>query len=149
MAMSRSPLSHAQYSPMVAPVGYMAPWKRCRFCSQSAIKAGGKSRVSVTSDSVTFLSIREFCRHLRELHCTREGGSFVCLYGPNGVCPSLPIEGVSDKDYEDHVTRDHAGEIGSMGVDGAPANYSKSRDSMCTSLLCFIQVRKKLRWNDQ
>lgn len=42
-------------------------------------------------------------RHLRDKHCTVEGGSFVCRYGYNGVCSSLPIDGVSDKDYESHV----------------------------------------------
>ena len=31
----------------------------------------------------------------------------MCKYGKNGVCPSLPVEGVSDRDYEDHVARDH------------------------------------------
>jgi vacuolar protein sorting-associated protein 54 len=46
-------------------------------------------------------------RHLRDHHCSREGGSFVCHYGYNGVCSSLPVEGVSDKDYEDHVLRHH------------------------------------------
>ncbi|KDR08332.1 Vacuolar protein sorting-associated protein 54, partial [Zootermopsis nevadensis] len=45
--------------------------------------------------------------HLRETHCSREGGSYVCRYGYNGVCSSLPVEGVSDEDYEDHVYRHH------------------------------------------
>ena len=49
----------------------------------------------------------QFIRHLRKDHCSREGGSFVCLYGYNGVCTSLPVEGVSDKDYEDHVVKHH------------------------------------------
>lgn len=31
----------------------------------------------------------------------------MCRYGMNGVCPSLPLEGVSDRDYDDHVVRDH------------------------------------------
>lgn len=44
-------------------------------------------------------------RHLREQHCSREGGSFVCRYGYNGVCSSLPVEGVSDKDYVAHATK--------------------------------------------
>lgn len=44
-------------------------------------------------------------RHLRDQHCSREGGSFVCLYGYNGVCTSLPVEGVSDKDYIAHATK--------------------------------------------
>ena len=48
-------------------------------------------------------------RHLRERHCTREGGSYVCRYGQNGVCSSLPVDGVCDADYEDHVQRHHIG----------------------------------------
>lgn len=46
-------------------------------------------------------------RHLRERHCTREGGSFVCRYGYKGVCASLPLDGVSDRDYESHVLKYH------------------------------------------
>ncbi|XP_064600313.1 vacuolar protein sorting-associated protein 54-like [Liolophura sinensis] len=64
-------------------------------------------RCSVCQDSGSFKSPRDFCRHLRDFHCTKEGGSFVCRYGSTGVCPSLPVEGVSDKDYEDHVVRHH------------------------------------------
>lgn len=44
-------------------------------------------------------------RHLRERHCSQEGGSFVCRYGYNGVCSSLPLEGVSDKDYIAHAVK--------------------------------------------
>ena len=47
------------------------------------------------------------CRHLRDRHCTREGGSYVCRYGYNGVCSSLPVEGVSDEDYEEHLYKHH------------------------------------------
>lgn len=46
-----------------------------------------------------------FFRHLRTEHCTKEGGSFVCRYGDNGVCSSLPVEGVSDKDYVAHAVK--------------------------------------------
>ncbi|EFN76174.1 Vacuolar protein sorting-associated protein 54 [Harpegnathos saltator] len=53
----------------------------------------------------TFKQIQDFVRHLRDQHCSREGGSFVCLYGYNGVCTSLPVEGVSDKDYVAHATK--------------------------------------------
>ncbi|XP_014471073.1 PREDICTED: vacuolar protein sorting-associated protein 54 isoform X2 [Dinoponera quadriceps] len=53
----------------------------------------------------TFKQIQDFVRHLRDQHCSREGGSFVCLYGYNGVCTSLPVEGVSDKDYIAHATK--------------------------------------------
>ena len=45
---------------------------------------------------------------MRLSHCTQEGGSFVCRYGYNSVCSSLPLEGVSDRDYEDHVLKHHA-----------------------------------------
>lgn len=52
-------------------------------------------------------SPKEFSQHLRDFHCSKEGGSYVCQYGMNSVCPSLPLEGVSDKDYDDHVLRVH------------------------------------------
>lgn len=55
--------------------------------------------------NLSFKQIEDFIRHLRDLHCSREGGSFVCLYGYNGVCTSLPVEGVSDKDYVAHATK--------------------------------------------
>ncbi|CAJ0939235.1 unnamed protein product, partial [Mesorhabditis belari] len=54
-----------------------------------------------------FYDASEFVHHLRNTHLTREGGSFVCRYGPNGVCPSLPLEGVNDIDYEAHLRRFH------------------------------------------
>ncbi len=60
------------------------------------------------ASSHAFKSQREFSRHLRDFHCKREGGSNVCRYGPNGVCRNLPIEGVNDQDYEDHVIKVHA-----------------------------------------
>ncbi|XP_064484279.1 vacuolar protein sorting-associated protein 54-like [Ornithodoros turicata] len=55
----------------------------------------------------SFKSPDEFSDHLRQQHCSKEGGSFVCRYGKNDVCTSLPVEGVSDKDYEDHVLKHH------------------------------------------
>ncbi|XP_037957954.1 vacuolar protein sorting-associated protein 54 [Teleopsis dalmanni] len=55
----------------------------------------------------SFKSVTEFVIHLRERHCTREGGSYVCRYGFNGVCPSLPLDGVSDRDYDAHVAKYH------------------------------------------
>lgn len=67
------------------------PWQSCAICS----------------DKIFFRTPREFSSHLRHVHCTKEGGSFVCRYGKNGVCPSLPVEGVSDKDYEAHVKKSH------------------------------------------
>lgn len=82
-------------NPVVAVGNYVVPWKSCLVCRKS------------DDSSTLFKSPRDFCRHLRDYHCTKEGGSFVCLYGPNGVCPSLPVDGVSDKDYEDHVAKDH------------------------------------------
>ncbi|XP_014216228.1 vacuolar protein sorting-associated protein 54 [Copidosoma floridanum] len=56
-------------------------------------------------DNLTFKHINDFIRHLRVQHCSQEGGSFVCRYGYNGVCSSLPVEGVSDKDYVAHAVK--------------------------------------------
>ena len=67
-----------------------SPWKACDICP-----------------SYSFNSQSEFSKHLRLHHCSKEGGSYVCKYGPNKVCPSLPLDGVSDRDYEDHVFKDH------------------------------------------
>uniref|UniRef100_A0A7E4VVG9 C2H2-type domain-containing protein n=1 Tax=Panagrellus redivivus TaxID=6233 RepID=A0A7E4VVG9_PANRE len=49
----------------------------------------------------------EFARHLRTHHCNKEGGSFVCRYGQNNVCQTLPVEGVSDEDYAKHLRKCH------------------------------------------
>ena len=68
-----------------------SPWRTCSFCKQQLV----------------FKSPRDFNQHLRDFHCSKEGGSFVCRYGMNGICPSLPLEGVSDKDYDDHVLKHH------------------------------------------
>jgi hypothetical protein len=54
-----------------------------------------------------FSSFQEFAFHLRTQHCSKEGGSFVCRYGLNGVCQTLPVEGVSDEDYEKHIRKCH------------------------------------------
>ncbi|KAK7104655.1 hypothetical protein V1264_019335 [Littorina saxatilis] len=69
----------------------ISPWKTCVVCRSG----------------YGFKTPREFAQHLRDFHCSKEGGSYVCRYGMNGVCPSLPLEGVSDRDYDDHVSRDH------------------------------------------
>ncbi|VDD86917.1 unnamed protein product [Enterobius vermicularis] len=49
----------------------------------------------------------EFSRHLRNVHSVKEGGSYICRYGPNGICQTLPLEGVSDHDYEAHLRKYH------------------------------------------
>lgn len=95
--------------------GYVVPWKGCLVCRRS-------------DGATSFRSPAEFCRHLRDYHCTKEGGSFVCRYGPNGVCPSLPVEGVSDQDYEDHVARDHVA-TESNSSSSTPASPSTLRFS--------------------
>ncbi|XP_046587056.1 vacuolar protein sorting-associated protein 54 isoform X1 [Neodiprion lecontei] len=72
------------------------------------IKAPEVSTASFSCEycpNITFRYIEDFIRHLREQHCAREGGSFVCRYGYNSVCSSLPVEGVSDKDYIAHATK--------------------------------------------
>ncbi|XP_035680170.1 vacuolar protein sorting-associated protein 54-like isoform X2 [Branchiostoma floridae] len=71
---------------------------------------------AVCSDHATFKTRMELGRHLRERHCAKEGGSFVCRYGANGVCPTLPLEGVSDKDYVDHVVKEHLSRDGAIST---------------------------------
>ncbi|EAT47388.1 AAEL001497-PA, partial [Aedes aegypti] len=66
------------------------PWQNCCYCN-------GPPATSASSTST----------HLRQHHCTVEGGSYVCRYGYNEVCASLPLDGVSDRDYEMHVNRCH------------------------------------------
>ncbi|XP_054263192.1 vacuolar protein sorting-associated protein 54-like isoform X2 [Macrosteles quadrilineatus] len=58
--------------------------------------------------NASFSSLQLFVEHLRAKHCSQEGGSFVCRYGDNDVCSSLPVEGVNDLDYERHVLKHHA-----------------------------------------
>lgn len=72
----------------------------------------------------------KFNRHLRERHCTREGGSYICHYGQNGVCSSLPVDGVSDADYEDHVRRHHvnASSLGAVASNGSNNSLLISSD---------------------
>ncbi|ALC44468.1 scat [Drosophila busckii] len=65
-------------------------WHSCYYCTREHFK-----------------NIGQFVNHLRSRHCTREGGSFVCRYGFNGVCASLPLDGVSDRDYDAHVSKYH------------------------------------------
>ncbi|KAH8334535.1 hypothetical protein KR059_011244 [Drosophila kikkawai] len=65
-------------------------WQSCYYCTREHFK-----------------TISDFVNHLRTRHCTREGGSFVCRYGFNGVCASLPLDGVSDRDYDAHVAKYH------------------------------------------
>jgi len=66
------------------------PWKRCQMCKNE-----------------TFNSPKCFASHLKMVHCRKEGGSYICTYGPNYLCKNLPLEGVCSKDYEIHVSRYH------------------------------------------
>lgn len=68
----------------------VAAWKRCCLCTDKIFKTP-----------------QEFRLHLRTNHCKKEGGSYVCCYGKNNICGSLPLEGVNDQDYEYHVVKHH------------------------------------------
>ncbi|KAG8190353.1 hypothetical protein JTE90_022002 [Oedothorax gibbosus] len=68
----------------------VAAWKRCNLCSD-----------------ISFKSAQDFRLHLRQNHCKKEGGSYVCCYGKHNICSSLPLEGVNDQDYEFHVVKHH------------------------------------------
>lgn len=47
----------------------------------------------------------------------------MCRYGYNGVCASLPLDGVSDRDYESHVTKYHVHQL-SKGAAAAEQQWS-------------------------
>ncbi|XP_076055991.1 VPS54 subunit of GARP complex scat [Oratosquilla oratoria] len=86
-------------------------WRHCLYCL-----------------GATFKAPNDFLRHVRENHCSKEGGSFVCRYGYNGVCSSLPLEGVSDQDYEDHVIKHHAFVSASQGSSSIMAKSDKNEE---------------------
>ncbi|XP_022239536.1 vacuolar protein sorting-associated protein 54-like isoform X2 [Limulus polyphemus] len=54
-----------------------------------------------------FINSRDFCQHLQNCHCVKNGRSFICQYGKSGVCASLPAEGVCSQDYIEHVIKHH------------------------------------------
>ena len=74
------------------------PWRSCRICKDEKFK-----------------SPKDFASHLKMVHCRREGGSYICTYGPNSLCKNLPLEGVSGLDYDNHVMRFHVAPV-SMGM---------------------------------
>jgi vacuolar protein sorting-associated protein 54 len=111
---------------VVSNLGGYVPWKRCVVC---------RLQTSGDVDPGPFRSARDFARHLRDYHCTREGGSYVCHYGLNGVCPSLPVEGVSDRDYEDHVAKDHANVADVNSSSSSPIRSAGNFISKCASHL--------------
>uniref|UniRef100_A0A182PTM3 Vacuolar protein sorting-associated protein 54 n=1 Tax=Anopheles epiroticus TaxID=199890 RepID=A0A182PTM3_9DIPT len=101
------------------------PWQSCQYCLSPAatrtVEQAASQQQWIAQDQqqpqqqsqqqqqhlFLFKNTTEFVRHLRQQHCTVEGGSYVCRYGYNGVCSSLPLDGVSDRDYDVHVTRCH------------------------------------------
>ncbi|XP_049278060.1 vacuolar protein sorting-associated protein 54 [Anopheles funestus] len=102
------------------------PWQSCQYCLSPASTRTDQSlpqhqqqqqwpsydqqshqQQQQQQQLFLFKNTAEFVRHLRQQHCTVEGGSYVCRYGYNGVCSSLPLDGVSDRDYDMHVTRCH------------------------------------------
>ncbi|XP_022090825.1 vacuolar protein sorting-associated protein 54-like [Acanthaster planci] len=103
--------------------GHMPNWKSCRLCA------------------LTFKNPADFCLHLREYHCTKEGGSFVCRYGLNGVCATLPLEGVSDGDYESHVAKDHS--LVSLADALGKNSNSSSSDSPTSSVPSVVNDQHK------
>ncbi|KFD53786.1 hypothetical protein M513_05292 [Trichuris suis] len=71
---------------------------------------------------ISFQSAVEFIEHLRSSHCKREGGSFICRYGPYSTCSALPVEGVSDEDYEEHVKKVHLAVVPTDGGESCLLN---------------------------
>ncbi|KAK0408503.1 hypothetical protein QR680_003998 [Steinernema hermaphroditum] len=68
---------------------------------------GGGFACELCPPSIRIANRIDFAHHLRAVHCTKEGGSFICRYGPNNVCQTLPVEGVADHDYELHLRKYH------------------------------------------
>ncbi|BES94082.1 Vacuolar protein [Nesidiocoris tenuis] len=116
-------------------------WTLCNFC-----------------DRAEFQSMDKFVRHLRDQHCTQEGGSYVCRYGDNGVCWTLPVEGVSDSDYEKHVLRHHVTgglpgsrklSTSSTGSDRVPfANHKWALNSTAQNLPAVLNDPTKAKRKD-
>ena len=48
-----------------------------------------------------------FKMHLATSHASIEGGSYACRYGENSICSACPCVGISEVDYNDHVTKHH------------------------------------------
>uniref|UniRef100_F1KS34 Vacuolar protein sorting-associated protein 54 n=1 Tax=Ascaris suum TaxID=6253 RepID=F1KS34_ASCSU len=85
--------------------------------------AGYPRHCDICPPSITFADRFEMAHHLRRVHSTREGGSFICRYGPNGICQTLPLEGVSDRDYEAHLRKCHISAASASKVSpNAPSN---------------------------
>lgn len=79
-----------------------------------------------------FSNAIDFARHLEEAHSIKEGGSYICRYGNNDVCSSLPLEGVSDQDYKDHVMKKHVNVSSSTDLIGksiGTVDYTMSSSS--------------------
>uniref|UniRef100_A0A5S6R214 Vacuolar protein sorting-associated protein 54 n=1 Tax=Trichuris muris TaxID=70415 RepID=A0A5S6R214_TRIMR len=77
----------------------------------------------------------EFIEHLRAFHCKKEGGSYMCRYGPYSMCSTLPVEGVSDKDYEEHVKKVHLASVPFDGAESCLANNLPNTSSQP----CIVQ----------
>ncbi|KAJ1363741.1 hypothetical protein KIN20_023666 [Parelaphostrongylus tenuis] len=82
----------------------------------------------------------QFARHLRLAHATKEGGSYICRYGENNVCKKLPLEGVSDDDYEAHVRRIHCVSLLQLrhNVHHCEKEFTLSR------FVCFRYLKQKV-----
>lgn len=75
-------------------------WRSCRIC-----------------DGEQFKSPKDFASHLKMVHCRKEGGSYICTYGPNSLCKTLPLEGVCSKDYDTHILRFHVAIMGQVSFE--------------------------------
>ncbi|XP_067943654.1 vacuolar protein sorting-associated protein 54-like isoform X2 [Watersipora subatra] len=91
------------------------PWKSCRICKEEQ-----------------FRSPKDFSSHLKMVHCRREGGSYICTYGPNMLCKNLPLEGVSGKDYDAHLSRYHIAPRADLLLDKqrAETHYDNQTDNL-------------------
>ncbi|XP_057333954.1 vacuolar protein sorting-associated protein 54 [Microplitis mediator] len=89
--------------------------------------------------NLVFKKTGDFVKHLKESHCSKEGGSFVCHYGYNSVCSSLPLEGVSDNDYIAHAAKHAATQQlqhknGQLTASSSTCSFTSSSMSQSQSL---------------
>lgn len=117
-----------QNSPQQAMSAITVPWQSCHIC-----------------EGEIFKSPKDFINHLRIRHCRKEGGSYICTYGPNSICLKLPLEGVCEKDYETHVSRFHASPsiTGHSGENSLTKSNSSSSDLSNNRVVASTDSQRK------
>lgn len=80
-----------------------------------------------------FVSSGSFVTHLSTVHCGVEGGSYTCKYGENGICSACPAVGISQSDYQSHVSWYHLQPSPPLANSSSRMSFSLGND--CWSVL--------------